>query len=157
MFKISEFESSLIIKEVNFNIYRSALLMRRELIHCLRGYYLTPEQWYLLAAFTTSGRWYSQKEICIQFALDAPTISRMLKRMEKNGWIIRSADKEDKRVTLFKTTEKGMNFQEIIMSEIQNHFASLFKELSPEKLKTLVELLVDYRSSLKEDVRLHLT
>jgi DNA-binding MarR family transcriptional regulator len=101
-----------ITKELGYNIYRASVLMRRELIRCLREYRLTPEQWYLLMAFATRKKSYSQREICDDFSLDAPTISRMLYRMQKNGWVEKEIEPTDKRITLIKVTDKGIEFQE---------------------------------------------
>lgn len=145
-----------ITKELGYNIYRASVLMRRELIRCLREYQLTPEQWYLLTAFATSKKSYSQREICADFSLDASTVSRMLYRMQKNGWVEKEVDPIDKRITLIKATEKGIAFQETISAKVISHLEKFLDNFSVEQLNSLIDLLTKFRISFKENSHLKL-
>ncbi|MEL6546078.1 MAG: hypothetical protein AAFQ82_15730, partial [Myxococcota bacterium] len=48
---------------MQFNCYRAGLLLRRELMHALKEYDLTPEQWQVLVTLWDSGQALSQTEI----------------------------------------------------------------------------------------------
>ena len=75
-------------EQIGFNLYRLSLLFRRELLRCLDEYSLTPEQWQALVTLRGKDR-LSQSEIAAVTLQDAPTVSRMLARMERDGWVHR--------------------------------------------------------------------
>ena len=51
-------------------------------------------------------------ELCEKLMLDNGTVSPLLKKLEKDGYVLRERDKEDDRVVLVVLTEKGRALQE---------------------------------------------
>lgn len=49
----------------------------------------------------------SQGELAACFGVEPPTVSKMLQRMENNGFITRAKDPDDARVTRVYLTDKG--------------------------------------------------
>jgi len=71
----------------------------------------------------------------------APDITRMLDRLEQNGWIERERSAEDRRTVLVGITTEGLR----ILKELQRPLAQCHQKqvghLSAKELKTLCELL----------------
>ncbi len=51
-------------------------------------------------------------DLCEKLYLDSGTLTPLLKKMEKNGYVSRCRSKEDERVTEVSLTQKGMDLQQ---------------------------------------------
>jgi len=75
----------------------------------------------------------------------APDITRMLDRLETNGWVVRQRSQTDRRAVLVKITDVGVS----LLNEIAIPLAECHEEqlghLSEEELKTLSRLLAKAR------------
>ena len=83
----------------------------------------------------------SVTEIGEQLMLDNGTLSPLLKKMEKAGYLERRRSREDDRVVLISLTEEGRALQEKA-KDVPLKVASCI-ELAPEKAKMLYELLYE--------------
>ncbi|MBQ9644431.1 MAG: MarR family transcriptional regulator [Lachnospiraceae bacterium] len=54
----------------------------------------------------------SVRELCTRLFLDSGTLTPMLKKMEKDGYVTRRRSAEDERVTLIRITDAGMALRE---------------------------------------------
>ena len=80
-------------------------------------------------------------EICRKLMLDNGTVSPLLKKLEKAGYISRSRDQDDDRVVTVSLTEEGRLLQEkasAVPSSVGNCI-----DLSPEKATELYSLLYE--------------
>jgi len=136
-------------KDLGFNLHRVDLVYRRELTRCLRAYSMTPEQWQVLV-----GLWerdtLTQTEISEITQQDAPTISRMIKRMEVNKLIQKSQNRDDRRQTLIRATGTGLKLKSTLPGEIRRHFARVFKDFPKGKTDQLNRLLLEVRGCLND-------
>lgn len=113
---------------LGYNLYRAYLLFHRELIRALKGYKITPEQWQVLIILWNHGS-VTPTEISSVTLQDLPSISRMIVRMEKNGWIERVVNEEDGRSFHVVLTEKGRKSKNEMIIKLDNHFAGYLKEV----------------------------
>ena len=119
-----------------FNIFRAGTLLRRHLTRTLSEYKVTPEQWQIIAMLRQSDSPLSQKEITTSLLKDKHAVSRMIKKMESNGWVERSSKEEDSRVTLIQLTQKGLDTAEemyeklalSVRTKVFNHFSQAEKD-----------------------------
>ena len=79
-------------------------------------------------------------ELGATLSLDAGTLTPLLKKLEKDGYITRSRSKEDERITLIKLTKKGDDLKEDC-KDIPTKVSSILCNLSEEEIKTLYCLL----------------
>lgn len=79
-------------------------------------------------------------ELGATLSLDAGTLTPLLKKLEKDGYITRSRSKEDERITLIKLTKKGDDLKEDC-KDIPTKVSSILCNLSEEEIKTLYGLL----------------
>ena len=80
-------------------------------------------------------------EICEKLMLDNGTVSPLLKKMEKAGYITRSRSAEDDRVVVITLTDQGREMQEKA-KDIPEKVGECI-DLSPEKAVQLYELLYE--------------
>ncbi len=139
---------SLIDNALGFNIYRAGLLVRRELIRALTDYKLTPEQWQILITLWTIGKPLSQKEIVRDTLKDKHTVSRIIKRLERDGWITKVVSLKDKRLTLIHLTEKGISMKEKVPGKLFTHFGEVISDFPQEDRDQLLHLLKKFRMVL---------
>ncbi len=64
-----------------------------------------------------------------------PTVTRLLIRLEAQGYIARSASLDDRRCTLIKVTRTGKRLVSGLIELAEQHERDILKSHSPEKLK----------------------
>jgi DNA-binding MarR family transcriptional regulator len=130
---------------LGFNITRVSILYRRELIRCFKEYNITPEQWQVLVSLWAKGS-LNQVEISEITCQDAPTISRMIKRMEKNGLIKKNIDEKDARITNIELTTQGKQLEKKLPDKLIIHFDKVLKKYPKFKQDQLLQLLLEIKS-----------
>ncbi len=138
----------LLEESLGFNVYRCALLFRRELTRALARYGMTPEQWHVLAVLDDADAPVSQSDVVRSLMKDKPTVTRILQRMERDGWVRRSASVEDARVTLIERTPAGGELCGKIPPLLTRHFAAIFETLTESSQGRLIADLRRLRRSM---------
>ena len=154
MAKIHRSEGRLAIPEeldraLGFNLHRVSLLYRRELIRALAGAGLTPEQWQVLAVLWLRGGGLTQNQIASLTLRDKHAVSRMIARMERDGWIARDVDAHDSRCYRVEATSRARDQREEIVARVTSHFAPIRNALSASERDTLLHLLGKLRAQLE--------
>ncbi|MCR5798336.1 MAG: MarR family transcriptional regulator [Eubacterium sp.] len=75
--------------------------------------------------------------------LDAGTLTPLLKKLEKEGYVTRERSKEDERVTVVSITEKGMALKEKC-KDIPVELSKQGSKLTKEETEHLYKLLYKY-------------
>lgn len=132
---------------LGFNLDRVARLLRRSFGLELKG--MTPEQWVVLAALWHAQAPLRQVELCELTLKDVPAMSRLLGRMEKQGWIERLPDPNDKRAWRVRATPKGEAQKARIHTQLDAFLPGVISPLTNQEVKTLLELLRKMRNHLE--------
>lgn len=135
---------------LGFNLMRAHLLMKREMTKVLNNFSLTTEQWSIMGVL-----WYSDKPLkqaeLVQLTLkDKFSTSKIISKLEKDGWVKKKPDKEDSRVTLVVPSKKSEKIKEQIQIAIKEHFDKVLTDLSEDERKTMVNQLKKLRTILGE-------
>jgi DNA-binding MarR family transcriptional regulator len=77
------------------------------------------------------------------------TISRMLQRMEKAGFVVRRTDKTDQRVSRVYLTDAGRRVQAQVEATFKAIEAETFAGLRPEEMVNLQGYLLQVRANLR--------
>ncbi len=80
-------------------------------------------------------------ELSHQMHIAAPTVTGIINRLEKGGYIRRQSDKNDKRVTIISLTEKGKVINEEFRHKIKSRWETILEKLSPEDQENIVKML----------------
>jgi DNA-binding MarR family transcriptional regulator len=137
---------------LGFNIYRVALLFRKELIHALAAYQMTPEQWQVMRALWSTDERLNQNDIAHLTLKDKHSVSRMLARLERDGWIVREPDPADARASLIAPTEQADRLRQTVPDQLYAHFAPILGALSEDEAQHLLALLHTLRARLGDEV-----
>ncbi len=134
---------------LGYNLYRTYLLFHRELIRGLKAYGVTPEQWQVLIILWNHGS-VTPTEISKVTLQDLPSISRMLVRMERNGWTERVVNEKDGRSFRVILTDKGKNQKNEMMLALEKHFAQFLKNVPAEMNYGIKQELLKLRAILRD-------
>src|SRR5699024_3868903 len=96
-------------------------------------------QWSILYCLEQFGSM-TQTEIKDYLLVEAPTITRTIEKLEKNGWITRTPGK-DKRARIISISEAGKTDLKPIIEQVGNIEATLLQHFSTEEKATLYHLL----------------
>jgi len=99
----------------------------------------------------------TQKEIAEALGLRPPTVTVILRRMERNGLVRRETDPEDLRAVRVYLTERGRNLQK----EVERIHRALEKEcffgFTQKERRRLHEFLIRIRENLEKATGKHHT
>jgi MarR family transcriptional regulator, lower aerobic nicotinate degradation pathway regulator len=137
---------------LGFNLYRVALLFRRELMQALAEYELTPEQWQIMVALWSTDEPLSQNEIAELTLKDKHTVSRILGRLERDGWIERRTDPRDTRYLLVRPSAWAYERRERVPAVLNRHFDPILGSLEVDERAQLLRMLKRLRATLGDRV-----
>jgi DNA-binding MarR family transcriptional regulator len=89
----------------------------------------------------------SHKEIKDFLQLNASTVTGIITRLEKKGYVARLPKREDRRVGLITITAKGEQLLEKTPEPLHEQLSLKLKQLSPERLESLkksFETIIDF-------------
>lgn len=123
-------------------------LLKKELDEQLRSYGLYHSQWTILYTVSQKGP-ITQTDLWKYLQVEAPTVTRTLTRMEKNGWIRRQPgiDKRERVVTLTEEAQKQLLSIKETIDQTERQFVT---SLTGEEQVYLYQLLEKLGTSRKE-------
>ncbi|MEC1259322.1 MarR family transcriptional regulator [Bacillus swezeyi] len=136
----------MIIHQLN----QSTRMISKKTNEQLESYGLYGAQWSILYCLHTFGQM-TQKDIWTYLHVEAPTVTRTVNRLEKNGWVQRVPG-EDKREKVVKMTdEAAIKYDEIQlkMKEFEEEMLSVFED---NDKKTFQRLLHQFIAGNKKEL-----
>ena len=76
-------------------------------------------------------------DLCEKLFLACSTATDLIDRMEKNGLLERSRDKQDRRVIRLSISEKGRSVISEVIEARRRYVASILEKLTPEEIEQL--------------------
>lgn len=132
---------------LGFVVHDVARMMRWQFDRRAADIGLTRSQWQVLAHLLRSNGM-QQKQLAEEMDITAITLTGLLDRMERDGWVERRADPADRRAKRIFLTEKVapvMKELRALGREVRN---SAQAGLSDAEQQTLISLLLRVRSNL---------
>lgn len=77
----------------------------------------------------------SPGEVARLMEVDASTITVVLRRLEKRGWVERAEDASDRRKALLKLTPAGRRFDELRQGTVEAAVRRAMQRMTPEQLE----------------------
>ncbi len=136
---------------LGFNIYRVNILFRRELMNALSDYEMTPEQWQIMTILWESEAPLNQREIVQDTLKDKHTVSRILNRLDRDGWVTKEVSPKDKRSTIIKLTKKSKTSRKEMLKKLSKHFKEIFNDLGKKQHDDLLQNLKKLRKILGDE------
>lgn len=72
----------------------------------------------------------------------AGNVAQQLRRLEKQGFVVRTHDDTDRRVVIVRLTPKGEKFLASVRDDFVNHFNQLIAHLGKKEAKHFTQLLL---------------
>ncbi|MEM8484855.1 MAG: MarR family transcriptional regulator [Bacteroidota bacterium] len=132
-----------------FNVYRLALLFRRELMDALSEYKLTPEQWQVMRVLWEISEPLNQNDIAHITLRDRHTTSRIVARLQRDGWVTKTVDPNDARASLITLTASAEKVKAEVPAKLIGRFEPIFELLEEEESKQFLSTLKKLRSFLE--------
>ncbi|MDY6826737.1 MAG: MarR family transcriptional regulator [Bacillota bacterium] len=131
---------------MDFNVGKSVKQLDNELNSKLNAmltqWNLTRSQFFILTfLMINANQEISQKDIELAFHLKNPTVSGIVKLLEKNGFIKRQVNPADKRYNLLFLTGKSRALKPLIFKFMRNSDRQILKGFSEKEKKQLENFL----------------
>ncbi len=114
--------------------------MRYRLDHRLERFGVTGVQWSLLAHLGNEDG-LSQAQLQRRLAIEAATLTHIVQRLERDGFIRRSCDPEDRRRQRVWLTNKSRELLPVLAAEVADHRAFVQRGLDADEIARLSALL----------------
>ena len=137
---------------LGFNLYRVALLFRNELMGALADYGLTPEQWQVMQALWSTEEDLMQNDLAHLTLKDKHTVSRILGRLERDGWITKRPHPNDARAYVVEPTKRAWSLRKTVPQTLNAHFDDIYNVLDDGETEELLRLLRKLRGRLRDEV-----
>ena len=93
----------------------------------------------------------TQSELAEQLCIQLATTNKMIQRMERAGWVTKSEDERDGRVSRVQLTQKGSDLQAATEEVWEQLEQRTFANFTPEEQATLRQLLQQLYENLSEE------
>ena len=113
-------------------------------------YDLNKSQSMILFQLHRDGR-ISQKELAQKLNVSAPSITSMIQKMEKSGYIVRNVDEKDQRMMRLDLTEKGQACIEHVKAITEKMDEIAFTGISPEEKILLRRILFQICENVEKE------
>ncbi|MBM7553071.1 MarR family winged helix-turn-helix transcriptional regulator [Thalassobacillus pellis] len=120
-------------------LHQQVRMITKEFNNQLSDHGLYHSQWSIIFCLEKFGSM-TQTDIWKYLNVEAPTITRTLTRMEKNGWVIRTQG-EDRRERLIELTESAHEKFKEVNRAVYEFEQDMVKGMSSEELKQFYHLL----------------
>jgi DNA-binding MarR family transcriptional regulator len=133
-------------EEACLNIIKMADVLHQSAAQVLRNSQMTETQYNVLRILRGAGsEGLKCNEIAERMVTRDPDITRLLDRLEKQGWIERCRSQVDRRAVTSKISESGLAVLSELDEPLRLKLESMLGRLGPEKLRLLIELLEESR------------
>ncbi len=119
---------------------RVAFIVKRRGRDILADFGITNPQFNALLALKEKEHM-TMGELCEKLMLACSTATDLIDRMEKNGFIVRTRDTQDRRVIRLAVSEKGQQVITEVLSARRRYVASMLEKLSEEEKTQLAQSL----------------
>jgi len=124
-----------------------ALLRAREIVMSplrgvLKAHNVTDQQWRVLRVLHENGLM-DAKELAKSACVLAPSLTRIIKHLERQNMLVRKADGKDGRRVLLNILPSGAALIELVTPEVQAVYQNLNYKYGAQKMSDLLDLLHD--------------
>lgn len=134
-------------------VYSLALLYNiidREMSAYLKDFGLTPGKFNILLAARHQGKeeGISQVEVSKYLIVTPSNMTKLIDKLEKEGLVVRSSLKGDRRVNILRITDKGKSLLDRAWAGYNGKLKGLLSRLDQGKQKQMSSLLIEWLEGL---------
>ena len=113
----------------------------------LREHGLTEQQWRVIRVLADN-EGIDASEVAARSFLLAPSLTRILQFLDKEGLVRRSSDRSDQRRSVLNLTGKGRKVFDSVGPDSERRYEEIEAEFGRERLDQLYELLAEFYTTL---------
>ena len=125
---------------LSYLLSRAGHVVYREFHTVVHTAGLSTMEWRVLATLS-DGDGQTIGDLAREVLAQQPTLTKLVQRMEKAGWVRRGADPKDARRTLVFETLKGQEVVSHLLVAAKRHEALLLKDFGSRDVETLKKIL----------------
>ena len=125
---------------LSYLLGRASHAVYREFHHQVKAAGLSSLEWRVLATLANGHR-YSIGDLAHDVLAKQPTLTKLIQRMEQNGWVESGADASDARRTLVYETAKGRAVVMRLIRAAKAHEKQVLTGFSANEVATLKKIL----------------
>lgn len=137
-------------RSLPMSLMRAREAVMKKFIPHLRRRDLTPQQWRVLRALCDDDAELEMSEIADRCFLMLPSLSRIVRDLDKRGLIARRTSETDQRRSIIRLTDEGRTLVEEMTPESDARYAHITEVFGYGKLELLYELLDELTDKLNE-------
>lgn len=116
----------------------------------LREHGLTEQQWRVIRTLADTGD-VDAGELARRSFLLAPSLTRILQHLVKEGLVTRASDRNDQRRSVLTLSAKGQKVFDTVGPDSEQRYAEIEEEFGRDRLHALYELLTAFHTTLDPD------
>ncbi len=127
---------------LGFLLFKGTQALHRELNRnfTVKGNEITAEQWSILTfLYNCDGK--SQNEIAEKTFKDKVSVTKIIDNLEKNDFVVRVSDKNDRRIKRIFLTEKGLRLIPVFKKTAQETLRKGFSGIESTEIETFKKVL----------------
>ena len=128
-------------KSIGFLLYEVSRLMRRDFDGRVKSLGLTQVQWRAIVHIARQ-EGCNQTVLADQLEIKPITLTRLIDRLEKAGWVVRKPDPKDRRAVELHLTEKCRPLLNTMQEEFKLTKARALQGISEDEFAALLETLI---------------
>ena len=113
----------------------------------LREHGLTEQQWRVIRVLADN-EGIDASEVAARSFLLAPSLTRILQFLGKEGLVQRAADSNDQRRSVLRLTKKGRQVFDSVGPDSERRYEEIEAEFGRQRLEQLYKLLGDFTTAL---------
>ncbi len=128
--------------------------MEQHMMHQIEKHGLTMPQFWVLTRLFHAERKLKVSEISESLDLPASSMTEMLDKLEKAGFVKRQRIKDDRRVVVIETTKKSEQLRQKLTHSNLHFFQEFFNKLREDEKQTvlkMIRILREYTRSWREN------
>lgn len=134
--------------EAHLSVVRTAAVVQDEVEQFLKPYGITATQYNVLRILRGADPdGLCRNEVRDRMLTRMPDMTRLLDRMEEAGLVVRSRERDDRRMVLTRISDQGRKLLSDLDVAVDREHKSRFTKLNDDELRSLIEMLARVRSS----------
>ena len=135
-------------KSLGFQCELTLKAFLRNLALRLDGTGISPTQFRLLAHLNADGPM-TQAELSDLLSITPPSTVKLIDRMERDGWVIREADVQDRRINKIVCTEQAQEIWDEATIHSQELLKQAYQGLTKAEVENVISILEKVRNNLE--------
>ena len=132
-------------------IHQVAHLAKYQTLKEMESCGLKPNQAGILFVLRSEGG-LSQRELAKRMGVTPPSMTAALKKMEKQGYVLREQDEKDQRITRIRISDQGIECLNGLQHMMRNLEKRLYEGISAEERQEMKETLLKMRENVAKAI-----